>query len=263
MFKSTIACAAFTILAGCLATAAIGQSIEDLDEERNARASDSSATPNLTRAAKRIIRLTNEFRQEEDREEVAPQDELMETARQFARFMAENDKYGHTADGRRPSERASEQGYAYCIVGENIAYQFSERGFEGPELARRFVDGWKNSPEHRKNMLDGDMTQTGVAVARSDSNGAYYAVQMFGRPESARITLEVANRSGQTVEYTIKGRDHDRTFSLPPRATRTHERCRPGKLATTFDGQTKEVSYEDGDRYVIRRQNDRLVLTKE
>ncbi len=34
----------------------------------------------------------------------------------------------------------------------------------------------------RKNMLAPEVTETGVAVARSGKTGRYYAVQMFGRP---------------------------------------------------------------------------------
>jgi hypothetical protein len=175
----------------------------------------------------------------------------METARDFARFMVENDKYGHTADGRRPSERASQHGYRYCIIAENIAYQYSSQGFGGKQLARRFVRGWENSPEHRKNMLDRDVTETGVGVARSASSGAYYAVQMFGRPSSKQIEFQVSNHGAETASYTVKGHKGERTFSLPPRVTRTHQRCRPAKLEFSQDGERRTISIENGGHYAI------------
>ena len=44
------------------------------------------------------------------------------------------------------------------------------------------VEGWERSAAHRKNMLDRDATEIGVAVAHSPRTGRYYGVQVFGRP---------------------------------------------------------------------------------
>ncbi|HEY4261398.1 MAG TPA: CAP domain-containing protein, partial [Schlesneria sp.] len=85
------------------------------------------------------------------------------------------------------------------------------------------TEGWKHSPGHRKNMLDRDVTETGVAVAWSKETGHYYAVQMFGRPKSLAIEFQIANEAGASVQYQID----EHTFSLPPRLIRTHHICRP------------------------------------
>ena len=53
------------------------------------------------------------------------------------------------------------------------------------KLAEDFVQGWKDSEGHRKNMADENMMHVGVAVARSPATGGYYAVQLFGRPSRA------------------------------------------------------------------------------
>ena len=98
----------------------------------------------------------------------SPDENLAKTARYFADYMARTDNYGHTADGRQPSARATEHGYDYCVVAENIAYQFSSTSFETGELVDGFVEGWKQSPGHRKNILDDTVIDTGVAVAYSD-----------------------------------------------------------------------------------------------
>jgi uncharacterized protein YkwD len=42
------------------------------------------------------------------------------------------------------------------------------------------VDGWKNSPEHRKNML-GDFSLTGIGIAQSN-DGGYFFTQIFIEP---------------------------------------------------------------------------------
>jgi uncharacterized protein YkwD len=196
-----------------------------------------------------IVRQTNDFRRSEAREAVKTNDRLLATAREFAGFMARTGEYGHTADGRQPWDRAAAHGYAYCIALENIAYQYNSEGFETGELAGGFVQGWKDSPGHRRNMLDPDVTETGVAVARSPETGYYYAVQMFGRPKSAAIRFEVMNRAGRSVRYTLE----DEAFELPPRYSRVHTRCRPGELRVegAGGGGMAPLRPADGDAYVI------------
>lgn len=103
-------------------------------------------------------------------------------------------------------------------ASENIAYQYSSTGLTTAELAEAFFEGWKQSAEHRKNMLDADATETGLAVAQSDQTSYYYAVQMFGRPSSQRIEFQIVNRSAAAISYEIGGRP----FTLPPQYTRTH-----------------------------------------
>ena len=140
--------------------------------------------------------------------------ELSRAARYFADFMARTDKYGHTADGKQPSDRAKEYGYNFCIIAENIAWEFKTYGFTTEGLAERLFRGWKNSPEHRANMLDPDVYDIGVAVAHSEKTGRYYGAQEFGRPPSKAISFQVANRTSGSVHYTVDGE----SFTLPERS---------------------------------------------
>lgn len=177
---------------------------------------------------------------------------LTKTAQYFADFMARTDKYGHHADGNGPAKRAKEHDYDYCIISENIAYQFSSAGFTTKELAKGFFQGWKHSPGHRKNMLDAVVTQTGVAIASSKESGYYYAVQMFGRPKSMSIEFQMTNNSNVDIQYSIGSR----TFPLPPRLTRTHQRCRPTELMIQWPGEQESTALQarSGDHYTIVRQ---------
>lgn len=253
------------LLLGWLALgAALHGQVVDEEESEALRASSPSAIQegkaDVEQAAQLIVEQTNHFRRQQGREPVETNPNLTDAARYFANYMARTNRYGHTADGQRPAERASEHGYEYCIVSENIAYQYSSAGFATEELARRFVEGWKESPGHRKNMLDKDVTETGVAVARSDETGQYYAVQMFGRPKSKSIEFEVANESGTTVQYQIGNRQ----FSLPPGYTRTHQRCRPSEMIFQLpdgEGKTKTVKPDSGDQFVLKSQGGQLQLT--
>ena len=176
---------------------------------------------------------------------------LTAAAEGFAAYMAKTGRFGHTADGSRPADRAAKQEYDYCIVAENIAYQFSPAGFATEELAAKFVEGWEKSPGHRKNMLDPDVTETGVAIARSETTGYYFAVQMFGRPKSLAVHFKVVNESGESATYRVG----EKTFTLPPRYTRTHEQCRPTDVAFELPGgkepTTKTLKAETGSRFVV------------
>jgi len=207
--------------------------------------------PDLAVVTRYIVDKTNDFREEEGVPRVAVNAKLTETARYFADTMARTGRYGHTADGSRPADRAAKHGYEYCVIAENIAYAFNSDGYTTEELGKTFVEGWKHSPGHRRNMLDPDVTETGVAVARSDKTGYYYAVQMFGRPKSLALRFRIVNESATTVSYRIA----DQTFTLPPRYIRTHEQCRPAEV--TFElpagGKTATEAFkpENDDQFVI------------
>jgi hypothetical protein len=206
------------------------------------------------------VEQTNQFRREQKLSPVSPNENLRETAQYFAEFMARTNKYGHTADGQRPSQRAAEHGYEYCIVSENIAYAYRSTGFTESELAENFVQGWIDSPEHRENMVESAVKEIGVAVAHSQESGHYFAVQMFGRPRSASIEFQVVNESGEAVRYKIG----ERAYSLPPRFTRTHQQCRPSQVSFLSPDAAEEappaktVEPDSGDRFIVRQAQDKL-----
>ncbi len=214
------------------------------------------------RTANIVIEKTNEFRKTQGRQPVKVNEKLQAAAQYFADFMAKNDKYGHTADGKRPSERAKNHGYDYCIIAENIAYEYNSAGFSTEKLADAFFEGWKHSPEHRKNMLDPDVTETGVAIARSSDSGYYYAVQEFGRPKSMAIEFVIENKSDTEVEYKIG----DHTYPLQPRLIRTHTVCRPEKVQFESESGGKEletIQPSNGDRFAVTKVNGTIRIKKE
>jgi len=215
----------------------------------------------LAQAAKRIFEATNQFRREEKRPELKENPKLAEAATHFAKFMASTDKYGHEADGKTPADRATEHKYDYCAIAENIAYVYSSEGYTTQQVAKGLVDGWKKSPGHRKNMLDPDVIEAGMAVANSEKSGKYYGVQMFGRPKSALIEFQVVNESGQDVKYLVG----DETQTLGPRFTRTHQDCRPGEIKFAWDeseGKPETFRPAAKDRFVITKKDGKLQVTR-
>ncbi len=221
---------------------------------------DSGKRPDLDAVAKRAVDETNRFRTAEARGPVAVDPQLGAAARYFADYMARADEYGHEADGTTPADRAQKPGYDYCLIAENIAHAFDSTGFDADRLADLFVKGWKESPPHRKNMLDADVTQTAVAVARSAKTGHYYAVQLFGRPKSAAVEFRVANRADAAVKYVLA----EKSFDLAPGVTRVHTVCRPYTLEFTWpDGTTAEANAAGGDRLTVAADGGKFAVKKE
>jgi uncharacterized protein YkwD len=225
------------------------------------RPEDPGKTADVALAAKRVFEATNRFRKEEGRSELKENPQLTEAAGYFAKFMASTDKYGHEADGKTPAERAREYKYDYCGIDENIAFVYSSEGYGTGEVAQGLVEGWKKSPGHRKNMLDPDMIEAGMAVARSEKSGKYYGVQMFARPKSAAIEFQVANEAGEDVNYQVG----DQSLTLGPRYIRTHTDCRPVELK--FPGAGSEGKAETfrpvaGDRFVVSKKDGRIQVSR-
>ena len=151
---------------------------EQSSEETRLTPESTRAAPRsakLARVAKGIVKATNQFRRQNDRGKLRVNRQLSRTAQYFAEYIARTGKFSHTADGKEPWERVADYGYEYCLVAENIAVRYSSSGYSARDLVRGFMKSWKNSPGHRKNMLDPDVTEIGVGVARS-KEGKYYAV---------------------------------------------------------------------------------------
>lgn len=207
-----------------------------------------AASPAITeQAEQRVIALTNDFRVQSALQPLEAEPRLTETARSFAAYLAGSGKLEHDADGTTPAERVKKRGYSYCMVAENLASEYSSAGFTADALARNVVDGWSESPTHRANMLQPDLTQIGVGVARSPTDGEYFAVQVFGRPLSHIVKFRVSNRSNATVRYEYR----KRSVALGPKQARAHESCVNADLRLEKAGADVAVRPRDGGRYAI------------
>ena len=152
-----------------------------------------TAAPNMKKAdlpqvEKIVVEGTNQFRAGEARVVLRNSPELEKAARDFAEYMAKTGKFDHEVDGTTPATRVKAAGYQYCRIGENIARFYSTHGFTTNDLGRQLVQGWKDSPGHRRNMLEPEVIETGVAVVhrRHDGIDDFYAVQLFGKPRDLK-----------------------------------------------------------------------------
>src|SRR5262249_41038750 len=200
-----------------------------------------------------IIEGANAFRQENKLRPLKPDSRLTKAAAGFAAYLAEHGELSHEADGRHPADRASEAGYDYAVIAENIADEMNSSGFTPKELADGFVEGWKQSPSHRKNLLDADVTQTGVAIAYRSETDTYYAVQMFGRSRTAEITFRITNKTDGVGKYKLAGRE----TTLASKAT--SEYTQPAARDVVFvwpagkvpSGGKRSFRPKDGDHLIV------------
>lgn len=209
--------------------------------------------PDLPAVEKLVLERTNEFRREQGLGALAADARLQRAASSFAEYMARTDRFGHEADGAQPADRSARHGYEWCHVAENISYQYTSAAFGTAELAGRYVEGWKRSRGHRRNMLDPHDVHTAVAVARSGQTGRYYAVQLFGRPKSLSIEFHVTNRTRETVSYRMA----EKTYSLEPGSTRIHQQWATAELilgSSRAAGGRKSARPRDGDRLEVVRE---------
>ncbi len=166
--------------------------------------------PDVPAVEAAVIEMTNAYRRENKLGQVKASPTLTKTARAYAAYLAKNDAFSHTADNRDVGDRASASGYEWCSIGENLAMNLDSRGFETRALAQQTVEGWINSPPHKENLLGPYYTEIGVGVVQApDKNPKYITVQVFGRPQSAKYTFQIANSSGAPVTYTFSGEQHD------------------------------------------------------
>jgi hypothetical protein len=222
--------------------------------------------PDLPQTEMTIVALTNAFRQENKLGSVTPNKELAAAARWFAEYLARTDKFAHEADGREPQDRASAHGYKYCMVAENLARNLDSRGYTAQRLAVEVLEGWKNSPPHRQNLVEADATEIGVSVVRApDKHPKFVSVQMFGRPETTKVTFSVTNAAQLPVSYTLGREAH----VVEPRTIVTHQYCASGKISfdragNWLSGTSIGVSLEpqNGISFTLRQASGNRVVVE-
>ena len=103
-------------------------------------------------------------------------DQLHRSAEVHATDMARHGYFSHTGrDGSQVADRASQSGYAWRRIGENLA--------AGQTTAAAAVQGWLASPSHCANLMQPAYTEMGLAYAvNPHSREGIYWVQVLGTP---------------------------------------------------------------------------------
>jgi uncharacterized protein YkwD len=121
-----------------------------------------------------VHRLVNEFRQEQGLKPLTLDPIISAEAREHSASLARN---GGSISHRGFKQRLEDirKKIPYRAAAENVALNV---GYDNP--ARAAVEGWKKSPEHRKNML-GEFSLSGIGIAQSKAGG-YFFTQIFVEP---------------------------------------------------------------------------------
>ncbi len=123
----------------------------------------------------KVIQLVNESRRAEGLETLKENEKLSLAASQKAEDMIKKKYFAHNSpDGITPWSWIEKSGYNYRYAGENLAIDFKD--------AESQHTAWMKSPTHRKNILNSDFQEIGVAVKEGVIEGhlATITVQEFG-----------------------------------------------------------------------------------
>ena len=185
-----------------------------------------------TLSQSRLISLTNTVRMNNGLPVLEENYLLTMIARERLDDMLQKQYFGHISpSGEGASDMARRVGYRYKLIAENIAYG----DFLNNE---KVLDGWMQSPGHKKNILAEEPQHIGVAVARGRLKGSdtWVAVQIFGLP-----SLPVTSASRRPPKNT------DPSCNPPSEAlARDIEkgRSRLSELANVLAGRSEELKGE-------------------
>lgn len=137
-----------------------------------------------------LVDQTNENRVTENIPMLRLNPLLQAAAQKKADDMAKNDYFAHTSpSGVTPWYWIESVGYDFSYAGENLAVNFSD--------SEDVTNAWMNSPTHRTNILNGNFTEIGIAMAQGEFEGrpATYVVQFFGAPAKPAAFASAATQA--------------------------------------------------------------------
>ena len=139
-------------------------------------AAGSSPPPLNNGVLKRVFDLTNIERSKAGLPPLTFNSKLTAAAQKHSQNMAMQDFFDH----RQLVERVRAEGYQYSRIGENIS--------AGQSTPESVVQGWMNSPGHRKNILNSQFRELGVGYYFLQNDGGSvnyktYWTQVFGTPQ--------------------------------------------------------------------------------
>ncbi len=155
-------------------------------------APNASYLSNIT--ASNIIRLTNESRAAAGLTALGSNGLLGQAAQAKANDMIANGYFAHTSPSNvTPWAWFQRAGYSYKYAGENLAKDFS--------TSEDVVAAWLASPSHKKNIMNANYKEIGVAVATGTVNGVTTIViaQMFGTPLTTPLEVAQAPTHSDTA----------------------------------------------------------------
>ncbi|MFD9304080.1 CAP domain-containing protein [Streptomyces sp. NPDC060048] len=143
------------------------QPVEPPAEPAGTPAPTDSAAP--SGAVAEVLALVNKERAAVGCPVLTVNGKLTKAAQDHSEDMAAHSNMSHTgSDGSDPGQRITRAGYQWSTYAENVAY--------GYDTAAKVMDGWMNSPGHKRNILDCNVKEIGIGLAQP----GHYWTQDFG-----------------------------------------------------------------------------------
>jgi uncharacterized protein YkwD len=157
------------------------------------------ASPQAQIDPQMALSMLNGYRANNGVAPLALDPQLTAIAQAYADRMAAADDHGHNLDGRSDlATRLQQGGFAFDAAGENIAAGYRT-------LAEAF-SGWRESPDHNRGMLDGEMTLMGIATAYNpNSRYRVFWCAIFARPKSPEPIVAIPSLPGATTFQLVTG----------------------------------------------------------
>jgi len=112
-------------------------------------------TPNASEFEREVFDLVNEERAKQGLNALEWHTDLAAIARRHSQDMAERNFFSHdNPDGLSPFDRMTQNGITYSWAAENIA--------QGQRTPKEVMQTWMNSPGHKANILNENLTHLGV-----------------------------------------------------------------------------------------------------
>jgi uncharacterized protein YkwD len=126
--------------------------------------------PGLALLESRLHSAVNDFRREQHLIPLERRPELDRVARGHSEDMARRGFFAHESpEGRTWVERLQLAGVTgFTMAGENVGQT------NRAEPNREILEGWKQSPAHRQNLMSRPMNATGVGIARAPDGRLLY-----------------------------------------------------------------------------------------
>ena len=144
-----------------------------------------------------VVDLTNQTRIENGLSKLFINPILNRVASRKAQHMVKNHYFSHTSpEGIDPWYWFKEEGYDYEYAGENLAINY--------KTAEMQQTAWMKSLTHKKNILNQNYKEIGVATASGyiNSKPASITVQVFGSPQAPININTVLNPNNKITQAT-------------------------------------------------------------
>jgi hypothetical protein len=137
-----------------------------------------------------VIKLVNKARETANVAALKNNTLLQKAAEEKAQDMINNNYFAHVSpQGKSPWYWIDKNSYDYAYAGENLAINFTNAEDE--------QKAWMDSPTHKKNILNPNYDETGVAVKQGivDGKETIVVVQMFGKQVQQTVANSIETKT--------------------------------------------------------------------